>query len=1581
MVYPDAGSEGVTLLPRRECSQEKVGADSAESSLQHSASFCITDSPSWPVSHRKPKASPAGGRCSRGRALNVWDPGDGWGRGAQAQGLPEWEPGHLGEVQGLAGLVGEGQEEEDGEEEEEEPLSSEDRFLRLSDGALLHRVMGLIAPSSRGGFLPGAVQRGLGARRVRRLSHLQARLRDFYQEELQLLILVPPPDLQMLGFEPLSEEAIEELEGTLKLMLGASVQCEHRELFIRHIQGLSLEVQSELAAAIQEVSQPGAGMVLALAGPEPGELDGPELELLVRSHTEALVRLARERDRAAQRLAEVLQEQEVLSLQPETPQRVSQEGPHHHLTLQLADAKAQLRRLRQELEEKAEELLDSQGEVQGLEAEIRRLRQEAQVLLGQARRATLYREEAEMLRERAGRLPRLQEELRRCRERLHVAEAYKGQLEEERALSGALEAARALLEEQLEAARARCSRLHETQRENLLLRARLGEAQVELESTRQQLDQLVEENVELEAELRRTLQPSPSSPGDAPQPCWTPSLQDEVREVEMGHLRSLERENQELRGQLRELKAGRWSQPPLTEVEDEELEIPKLEVPNRVLESSGLQDIPKMKIEPPPELHSLGDGHGKSVPVSEGSVFECSRPSDSPETCPDASGEAEKPVPSQHLDALALTQQQLEGKVVQEDLQGKRLEGEISLQGEMEAGGLERKALNAEHKPLERKCEGQPGGQPPSPRLEVVERDEQHGETESLVQEQRLGCEVQDEKELVQEGKRGKAEDWEREQQALRGEIEILKRAMEALEKERESLKGEVEAGEQRLKALNGEHEALRGEQEVQGQRLEALERELESLQQERETLRGELEAQGRRLEARGEEAARLGEELAQARRAEAEAHSEAEAEARERDGLREALEAAGRELEAAGQEREALAEALGAAGRERRQWEREGARLRGRAEAAEQKLLELESEGRALRDQAEKERQVVEAMREELQGAAVLSQQLKTEVGRLQLELEWATQDRDKQLKEQEKCRERTYQALEKRLEEESWVALAAKDEEMAALKARVRDLEQQLQCQASLGLRAEEPPRPGGAKEAPIAAEAIQETLSGRLIMVERSNAALTAEKAALQGQLRQLEGQVGALQGRVQELQLQNHRAQEHSSQLQAEKAVLETQARELRERLGALDKEMRGARQEQEAAWVQHQALLRDHEALGRLQQRQEVELEGLLGRHRELKATLRELELSHKELQGRYEQLQAQRAQVEAQEVTLQAERERLAQERLHQKGLEEELRRLQSDHERAQVSLADATRERGELQGERGELRGRLARLELERAQLEAQGQGLREANQRLDLSVCRLTTQCQLLTELRAAQEEENRQLLAEVQALSRENRGLMERSLESRDHLHREQREYLDQLNALRREKQKLVEKIMDQYRVLEPGPLPRTKKGSWLADKVKKLMRHKREGGLLGGPRPGAEGAGSTESLGSPLDIEPPEGKEASEAASPGPMRRAQSSLCLRDDTSSGGQRRRLSSRLPVVRGSASFSPGDSPRQRFRQRRPGPLGAPSSGTRGWDGSDDILEGPEAAADQEGETGLGAAGPSEHEPKKAPLTPSLSQ
>ncbi|KAI2560726.1 coiled-coil domain containing 88B [Homo sapiens] len=484
--------------------------------------------------------------------------------------------------------------------------------------------------------------------------------------------------------------------------------------------------------------------------------------------------------------------------------------------------------------------------------------------------------------------------------------------------------------------------------------------------------------------------------------------------------------------------------------------------------------------------------------------------------------------------------------------------------------------------------------------------------------------------------------------------------------------------------------------------------------------------------------------------------------------------------------------------------------------------------------------------LREELEKAVVRGKELGDRLEHLQRELEQAALERQEFLREKESQHQR-YQGLEQRLEAELQAAATSKEEALMELKTRALQLEEELfqlrQGPAGLGPKKRAEPQ-------------LVETQNVRLIEVERSNAMLVAEKAALQGQLQHLEGQLGSLQGRAQELLLQSQRAQEHSSRLQAEKSVLEIQGQELHRKLEVLEEEVRAARQSQEETRGQQQALLRDHKALAQLQRRQEAELEGLLVRHRDLKANMRALELAHRELQGRHEQLQAQRASVEAQEVALLAERERLMQDGHRQRGLEEELRRLQSEHDRAQMLLAELSRERGELQGERGELRGRLARLELERAQLEMQSQQLRESNQQLDLSACRLTTQCELLTQLRSAQEEENRQLLAEVQALSRENRELLERSLESRDHLHREQREYLDQLNALRREKQKLVEKIMDQYRVLEPVPLPRTKKGSWLADKGP-LPRHPCAGPRAPsacGMRPWQAGSGGNSAQGS-------------------------------------------------------------------------------------------------------------------------------
>ncbi|XP_023559682.1 coiled-coil domain-containing protein 88B isoform X2 [Octodon degus] len=1285
-------------------------------------------------------------------------------------------------VQGLAELVGEAEETSE-TEEEEGPLRPEKRFLWLSNGALLLRVLGIIAPSARGGLRMASSHDGPEACRVWNLSQLWTRLRDFYQEELQLLVLWPPPDLQTLGFDPLSEEAVEGLEGLLRLLLGASVQCEQRELFIRHIQGLSLEVQSDLAAAIQEVTQPGAGVVLTLAGPEPGELAPSELEILSRSLMGTLSKLAKERDLGAQRLVDLLLQQRWVPLLPEAPVRAPTDGPHH-LTLQLANAKAQLRRLRQELEEKAELLLDSQTEVQGLEAEIRRLRQETQALSGQAKRAELFREEAEALRQRAGRVSRLQEELGRCRERLQAAEACKSQLEEERMLSQALEASKALLEEQLEAARERCARLHEAQRENLLLRARLGEAHTELDSLRHQVNQLTEENVELELELCRSLEPPLNSPVVAPLPRTAPSLQDEVREAEAGQLRTLERENQELRGLLQVLQRQQGDQHPLLEEQSGEPVLLVLDgTPRTPLGSDhnsqgsdgqvGDQD-PQPD---PPSSDSCLEGSAESLQASDSCQELTERPFQASAPAPQTSH-----LPPQESDAGIETQESLEKTRPRALLQlptsvAPHQGPEIKVEDQQLLGG-ETGEMQAPQKELMPEAQGL--------RQEAAEHKRGFSELSH--------SELLEKQEPVGQGL---------DESTRHTEAQGHERWLEGMVREpAPPLAQQTSEGAPDVRAWEGQilGEALGGGVSEQ----QALREDVARLRTEATALEAELEAQARRLEARGAEVARLSEELAHAQRAEAEAHQEVEAHAREQTRLREAVEAAGRELEAASREREVLAEALAVAGRERRQWEREGPRLRARAEAAEERVQALESQGQGYLEEAEREHREKQALREELEKAMARGQELGSRLEHLQQELEQAAQERQKFLWEQENQQQR-YQGLEQRLEAELQAAATSKEEALLELKSRALKLEEELLQlrQGPVGLG------PEGHSEPQIAA-----AQGSRLIEVERSNATLVAEKAALQGQLQHLEGQLGDLQGRAQELLQQSQRAQEHSSRLQAEKSVLELQGQELHQKLGVLEAEVLAARQAHEEARGQQQALLRDHEALVQLQRRQEAELEGLLSRHRDLKNNMRALELAHRELQGRHEQLQAQRANVEAQEVALLAERERLMQDGHRQRGMEEELRRLQSEHDRAQILLAEVSRERGELQGERGELKGRLARLELERAQLEVQSQKLRESNQQLDLSACRLATQCELLTELRSAQEEENRQLLAEVQALSRENRELLERSLESRDHLHREQREYLDQLNALRREKQKLVEKIMDQYRVLEPGPLPRTK-----------------------------------------------------------------------------------------------------------------------------------------------------------------------
>ncbi|XP_077450359.1 uncharacterized protein LOC144069114 [Stigmatopora argus] len=78
-----------------------------------------------------------------------------------------------------------------------------------------------------------------------------------------------------------------------------------------------------------------------------------------------------------------------------------QVGTQQHLMVEPADSKAKIRRLRQELEERNEQLLDNRHQQENMEEEIKRLQQENLKLLVDARAARAYRDELDALRERA----------------------------------------------------------------------------------------------------------------------------------------------------------------------------------------------------------------------------------------------------------------------------------------------------------------------------------------------------------------------------------------------------------------------------------------------------------------------------------------------------------------------------------------------------------------------------------------------------------------------------------------------------------------------------------------------------------------------------------------------------------------------------------------------------------------------------------------------------------------------------------------------------------------------------------------------------------------------------------------------------------------------------------------------------------------------------------------------------------------------------------------------------------------------------------------------------------------------------
>ncbi|XP_077628488.1 girdin isoform X3 [Crocuta crocuta] len=1373
-----------------------------------------------------------------------------------------------------------------------------DEYVALVDGVFLNQVMLQINPKSESQRVNKKVNNDASLR-IHNLSILVRQIKFYYQETLQQLIMMSLPNVLIIGKNPFSEQGTEEVKKLLLLLLGCAVQCQKKEEFIERIQGLDFDTKAAVAAHIQEVTH-NQENVFDLQWMEVTDMSQEEMEPLLKNMALHLKRLIDERDEHSETIVELSEERDGLHFLPHASS--SAQSPcgspgmkrtesRQHLSVELADAKAKIRRLRQELEEKTEQLLDCKQELEQMEIELKRLQQENMNLLSDARSARMYRDELDALREKAIRVDKLESEVSRYKERLHDIEFYKARVEELKEDNQVLLETKTMLEDQLEGTRARSDKLHELEKENLQLKAKLHDMEMERDMDRKKIEELMEENMTLEMAQKQSMDESlhlgweleqisrTSELSEAPQK----SLGHEVSELTSSKLLKLEMENQSLTKTVEELRStmdsaeGNTSKILKIEKENQRLS-KKVEIlENEIIqEKQSLQncqnlskDLMKEKAQLEKTIETLRENSERQIKILEQENEHLNQTVSSLRQRSQISAEArvkdiekENKVLHESIKETSskLSKIEFEKRQIRKELEHFKEKGERAEELENELHHLEKEneLLQKKITNLKITCE----------KIEALEQENSELEREN----RKLKKTLDSFKNLTfqLESLEKENSQLDEENLELRRNVESLKCAsmkmaqLQLENKELESEKEQLKKGLELMKAsfkkterlevsyqgLDTENQRLQKALENSNKKIQQLESELQDLEMENQTLQKNLEE----------------------------------------------LKISSKRLEQLEKENKSLEQETSQLEKDKKQLEKENKRLRQQAEIKDTtleennvkignlekenktlfkeisiykesciRLKELEKENKELVKRATIDIKTLVTLREDLVCEKLKTQQMNNDLEKLTHELEKIGLNKERLLHDEQSTDDSRYKLLESKLESTLKKSLEIKEEKIAALEARLEEstnynqqLRQELKTvkknYEALKQRQDEermvqssPPTSGeDNKWERESQETTRELLKvkDRLIEVERNNATLQAEKQALKTQLKQLEtqnnnlqAQILALQRQTVSLQEQNTTLQTQNAKLQVENSTLNSQSTSLMNQnaqlliqQSSLENENEAVIKEREDLKSLYDSLIKDHEKLELLHERQASEYESLITKHGTLKSAHKNLEVEHKDLEDRYNQLLKRKGQLEDLEKTLKVEQEKMLLENKNHETIAAEYKKLCGENDRLNHTYNQLVKETEVLQTDHKNLKSLLNNSKLEQTRLEAEFSKLKEQYQQLDITSTKLNNQCELLSQLKGNLEEENRHLLDQIQTLMLQNRTLLEQNMESKDLFHVEQRQYIDKLNELRRQKEKLEEKIMDQYKFYDPSP-PR-RRGNWITLKMRKLIKSKKD-----------------------------------------------------------------------------------------------------------------------------------------------------
>ncbi|XP_027243769.1 girdin isoform X4 [Cricetulus griseus] len=1372
-----------------------------------------------------------------------------------------------------------------------------DEYVALVDGVFLNQVMLQINPKSESQRVNKKVNNDASLR-IHNLSILVKQIKFYYQETLQQLIMMSLPNVLIIGKNPFSEQGTEEVKKLLLLLLGCAVQCQKKEEFIERIQSLDFDTKAAVAAHIQEVTH-NQENVFDLQWMEVTDMSQEDIEPLLKNMASHLKRLIDERDEHSETIVELSEERDGLHFLPHASS--SAQSPcgspgmkrtesRQHLSVELADAKAKIRRLRQELEEKTEQLLDCKQELEQIEMELKRLQQENMNLLSDARSARMYRDELDALREKAVRVDKLESELSRYKERLHDIEFYKARVEELKEDNQVLLETKTMLEDQLEGTRARSDKLHELEKENLQLKAKLHDMEMERDMDRKKIEELMEENMTLEMAQKQSMDESlhlgweleqisrTSELAEAPQK----SLGHEVNELTSSKLLKLEMENQSLTKTVEELRStmdsAEGSTSKIIKIEKENQRLnKKVEIlENEIIqEKRSLQncqnlskDLMKEKAQLEKTIETLRENSERQIKILEQENEHLNQTVSSLRQRSQISAEArvkdiekENKILHESIKETSgkLSKMEFEKRQMKKELEHYKEKGERAeeLENELHHLGKENELLQKKITNLKITCE----------KIEALEQENSELERENrkfkktLDSFKNLTFQLES---LEKENSQLDEENLE-----LRRNVESLKCAsvkmaqLQLENKELESEKEQLKKGLELMKAsfkkterlevsyqgLDTENQRLQKALENSNKKIQQLESELQDLEMENQTLQKNLEE----------------------------------------------LKISSKRLEQLEKENKSLEQETSQLEKDKKQLEKENKRLRQQAEIKDTtleennvkignlekenktlfkeisvykescvRLKELEKENKELVKRATIDIKTLVTLREDLVSEKLKTQQMNNDLEKLTHELEKIGLNKERLLHDEQSTDDR-YKLLESKLESTLKKSLEIKEEKIAALEARLEEstnYNQQLRQELKTvkknyeALKQRQDEETMVQSSLPVSGEdnrwerESQETtrellkVKDRLIEVERNNATLQAEKQALKTQLKQLEtqnnnlqAQILALQKQTVSLQEQNTTLQTQNAKLQVENSTLNSQSTSLMNQnaqlliqQSSLENENESIIKEREDLKSLYDSLIKDHEKLELLHERQASDYESLISKHGTLKSAHKNLEVEHKDLEDRYNQLLKQKGQLEDLEKMIKMEQDKMLLESKNHEMIAAEYKKLCGENDRLNHTYSQLLKETEILQTDHKNLKSLLNNSKLEQTRLEAEFSRLKEQYQQLDITSTKLNNQCELLSQLKGNLEEENRHLLDQIQTLMLQNRTLLEQNMESKDLFHVEQRQYIDKLNELRRQKEKLEEKIMDQYKFYDPSP-PR-RRGNWITLKMRKLIKSKKD-----------------------------------------------------------------------------------------------------------------------------------------------------